>query len=349
MQVEYDNVFYFRSINKIGGVESFFYYLSKLYKNFVIYYHDADPVQVERFAKNVEVHKHHGEKIKCKRFFGNYGCDNILPYLEAKEKYFVIHCDYKKNKLSQPLIYEGFKYIAVSILAGESFKELTGKDYELIYNPIAIDKPKVKKKDGLHLVSATRLSGEKGGWRIDLLSELLDKKGIKYTWDIYTNKPKKLNESALSPNIHIKEPKLDLTKEMSEATWVVQLSDHEAFCFTVAESLVLGTPVIITDIPVFNEIGCNDTNSIKLNLNMLNVDIDKILEGKKPFKYTPPKSNWGKYLDNNSTYNPTDKVDVKVIRRYTDVELGEKLIRGDTKPMTKLRASILESKGLVEW
>ena len=40
---------------------------------------------------------------------------------------------------------------------------------------------------------------------------------------------------------------------------------------------------------------------------MLNVDIDEILKGKKPFKYTPPKSNWGNTLDNNSTYNPEIK------------------------------------------
>lgn len=306
-------------------------------------------MQVERLAKNVEIHKHHGEKIKCKRFFGSYGLGYILPYLEAEEKYFVIHCDYKKNKLSQPLIYPGFKYIAVSKLAGESFKDLTGIDYELIYNPIAITKPKVDKKDGLHLVSATRLSGEKGGWRIDFLSEFLDKKGIKYTWDIYTNKPKKLDTNKLSPNIHLKEPKLDLTKEMAEASYVVQLSDHEAFCFTVVESLVLGTPVIITDLPVFNEIGCNDSNSIKLDLNMLNVDVDKIVKGLEPFKYTPPKSNWRKYLDNNNAYNPNDIVDVKVIKKYTDLVLNEKLERGTEKPMTKLRASILEAKGLVEW
>ena len=56
----------------------------------VIYYESADPIQVERLAKNVEVHKWHGEPIKCKRFFGNYGCDNILPYIEAEEKYFII-------------------------------------------------------------------------------------------------------------------------------------------------------------------------------------------------------------------------------------------------------------------
>lgn len=350
MQIE--NVFYFRKINTIGGVESFFYYLSKMFKNIVVYYNEADPLQVERLAKNIEVRKHKGETIKCKRLFGNYGLDNFLPYVEAEEKYFIIHCDYKRNKYASPLIYPGFKYIAVSKLAGESFKEMTGLDYELIYNPIVLEKPNVEKKKGLHLISATRLSGEKGAWRILLLSEMLDKAGIKYDWDIYTNKPKKLDHTKLSPNIHLKDPKLDLTKEMTEATWLVQLSDHEAFGLSVAEALILGTPVIVTDIPAFHEIGCNDSNSIILDLFMTNVDIDKIVEGKKPFKYTPPKSNWDKYLDNNREYNPNELVDVKVIKKYTDVELGQKLerftISGKTIPMTKLRASYLEAKSLVK-
>lgn len=347
MQIE--NVFYFREINTIGGVESFFYYLSKLFKNMVVYYETADPIQVERLAKNIEVHKHKGEIVKCKRLFGNYGLNNFLPYVEAEEKYFIIHCDYKRNKFASPLIYPWFKYIAVSKLAGESFKEMTGIDYELIYNPVVLDKPKVEKKEGLHLISAQRMSGEKGAWRILLLSEMLDKAGIKYDWDIYTNKPKKLDMKKLSPNIHLKEPKLDLTKEMAEASYLVQLSDHEAFGLSVAEALVLGTPVIVTDIPAFHEIGCNENNAIILDLFLTNLNIEEILKGKKPFKYTPPKSNWGKYLDNNREYNPNELVNVKVRKRYTDVELGEKLNRGDVRNMTILRASILEAKGLVEW
>lgn len=340
-----ENVFYFKSINAIGGVESFFYYLSRLYKNMVVYYGEADPTQVKRLAKNIEVHKWHGEHIKCKRFFGNYGLD-ILDYVDAEEKYFVIHCDYKKNKYCKPLIYPDFKYIAVSKLAGESFKEMTGLDYEVIYNPIDLDIPKVDKKEGLNLISATRLSGEKGGWRIDYLSRLLDKVGVKYTWTIYTNKPKKLK--SLSPNIVLKEPKLDLTKEIAESTYLVQLSDHEAFGLSVAEALILGTPVIITDLPAFNEIGCNETNSIKLDLLMSNVDIDKILKGLPPFKYSPPKSNWGKYLDNNSNYNPKDKVKTTVKKRYIDIELNKKLEKNEEIEMTKERASFLEAKGYVE-
>lgn len=342
----YTNVFYFKKINSIGGVESFFYYLSKLYKNMVIYYEEGDPLQIERLAKNVEVRKFKGEKVKCKRLFGNYGLDTFLPYVEAEERYFIIHCDYKKTKRLKPLVYPGFKYIAVSKLVGESFKELTGLDYELIYNPVAIDKPKVEKKKGLHIVSATRLSEEKGGWRIDKLSELLDKSGIDYDLTIYTNKPKKLNFQ--SNNVIIKPPKLDLTKEMAEATWVLQPSDHEAFGLSVAESLILGTPVLITDIPAFREIGCNETNSIMFDLDMKNVDIDKIKKGLPPFKYNPPKSNWSKYLDNNREYDPNELVEVKVIRTYIDITLGKKLFKNKIEKMTRVRASYIEAKGYVE-
>jgi glycosyltransferase involved in cell wall biosynthesis len=347
MQLIFDNVFFFKSINCIGGVESFFYYLSKLFNNMVIIYEKADSTQVERMSKNVEVHKWHRETIKCKRLFGNYGLEHILPYVEAEEKYFIIHCDYKKNKFATPLIYPGFKYIAVSKVAGDSFKEMTGIDYELIYNPVVLEKPNIKKKPGLHLISATRLSGEKGGWRMDKLAEILDKSGIEYDWTIYSNKNKKLKFP--SKNIILKEPKLDLTKEIAESSYLVQLSDHEAFGLSVCESLILDTPVIVTDIPAFHEIGCNEENAIFLDLNMSNLDINKILEGKKPFKYTPPKSNWGKYLDNSKQYDPNKIVEVTVTKRYTDIQLNKKLKRGDKEKMTIQRASILEAKGLIEW
>ena len=342
-----DNVFYFRRINAIGGLESFFYYLSKLYKNMVVYYQEADPEQIKRLARNIEVHKWYGEKIKCKRFFGNYGLDDILPHLEAEEKYFVIHCDYKKVKSIKPTPYPGFKFISVSKLAGESFKELTGKDYELIYNPVAIDIPKVEKKQGLHLISATRLSGEKGGWRIIKLIEMLDKAKIDYTWDIYSNKGDKITID--SHNVYLKEPKLDLTKEMAEATYLVQLSDCEAFGLSVAESLMLGTPVIITDIPAFHEIGCNESNSIFLDLNMSNIDINKIVNSKFDFKYKPPKSDWKKYLDGYREYNPNELVEVEVLKRKLIlVEEGITVNKYDKVKITQLRRAYLEAKGYVK-
>ena len=168
--------------------------------------------------------------------------------------------------------------------------------------------------------------------------------GIPHFWH---NKPKKIKFQ--SKNLIVKPPKLDLTKEMKEATYVLQLSDHEAFGLSVCESLVLGTPVIITDIPAFHEIGCNETNSIMVDLNMQNVDIEAIKKGKKPFCYTPPKSNWGKYLDNKSNYNPNDKVKVKTLKNIWLIEEDKHIKRGKEIELTNIRASELEAKGYVEW
>ena len=124
MNKEYDVVFYFKSINSIGGVESFFYYLSQKYKNIVVYYREGDATQVNRLAKYVEVHKYKNEKIKCNKFFCNYGLDIEV---EAKEKYHIIHCDYKAVSF-KPIRYPGFKYLGVSQLVCDHFKELTGEE-----------------------------------------------------------------------------------------------------------------------------------------------------------------------------------------------------------------------------
>lgn len=347
-----ENVFYFKSINDIGGVETFFYYLSKLYKNMVIYYKEGDSNQVKRLAQNVEVRKFNNKLIKCKRFFCNYGFD-IGEYLEAEEKYHLIHCNYKGNKYCKVLIYPGFKYIGVSQYVCDTFKELTGISAELIYNPVAIDNPHVKKKtDKIHFVCATRLSGEKGGWRIDKFAELCDKKGLDYDLVVFTNRTNYSKDNRRikfqSPNVIVKSPKLDIAKELQEATYVLQFSDDEAYGYTPVESAILGTPPIITDLPVFEELGfVHGKNCIKVDKWLENVDFDLIKKGIPPFKYKPPKSNWDKYLDNNSNYDPNELIEVKALKKIHLIAENKHIKKGNTTKLPRVRASELEAKGYV--
>ena len=56
------------------------------------------------------------------------------------------------------------------------FTELTGLPCTLCYNPITIEKP----KRVLYLISATRLTREKGKDRILKLAKALDNAGIPY-------------------------------------------------------------------------------------------------------------------------------------------------------------------------
>ena len=335
------NAFYFNHINDIGGVESFFYYLSKQYKNMVVYYRTGNPEQIRRLSKNIEVIKYNGQRIKVDRLFVNYDT-SIVDYIEADEYIQIIHADYK----AQPELLKGInpkitKYIGVSQAVCDNFEEMTKIKPELIYNPIEIDKPKKL----LKLIIATRLTKEKGRDRMEKLGQLLNNKGIPYIWLVFTNSTNYIE----NPNIIYMKPQLDITTYMNEADFLVQLSDCEAYCFSVVENLLLSKPVIVTDLPVYKEIGLNDSNSIKLNLDFEDIDEEKLFK-QYSFMYKPPKSEWGKYIDSNSNYNPSEKVLVKAIRSYRDLELGRTILKDKDEPyyITKMRATYLIEKGLVK-
>lgn len=334
------NVFYTHKINSIGGVESFLYYLSLLYNDFIVYYQEADEEQIKRLAKRVEVRKY-TKPIKCERFFCSYGYDIEA---EAKEYYHIIHYDPLNMKI-KPMINNKFKYIGVSKVACYGFEKQTGIKCELIYNPVPIKKLGVPKKEGLNLISATRLTSEKGGEKINKLAKILDDNNIDYHWTIYTNK---INYHFKSKNIEVRKQKLDLTKEIEESSYLVQLSDSESFGLSVCESLILGTPVIITDLKAFKEIGCkHKENAVILNLDISNVDIDLITKNNMKFDYTPPKSEWNKYLTNKGDYNPNDKIEVLTKKRLWLIEEDKYYLRNQVVEISKEKASYLECKNAI--
>lgn len=334
------NVFYFKLINSIGGVESWLYYLSKLYKNMVVYYKEGDPKQIERLSRNVEVHRYNGGTIKCENFFCMYNPD-IINNVEAKEYINIIHSDYKEVRIT-PVVHEKFtKTIAVSQRVADSYKELTGIDCEVIYNPVALDEPKPL----LKLISATRLTREKGKDRMALLGSILNRYGIQYQWLVFTNDTKVIDNE----NIVYMSPRLDITSYIADSDFLVQLSDCEAYCYSVVESLMLGKPVIITDLPVYKEIGIDETMSIKLPLDFKDFPIKRLeeLKGKK-IKYTPPKSEWDRYLDNDRVYDSTKKVKIKPIKSFTDIQTGQRVgVFTEPYEVELPRAIYLENKGLV--
>ena len=335
------NVFYMHKISPIGGVESYFYYLSKLY-DIEVWYTEGDAEQIKRLAQNIPVHKYKEQPIECDRLFSNY---SFTASTTAKEKYHVIHYD-PLNVGFGTSYCDGWKYIGVSKVACKGFKAITGHDIELIYNVLPIEKPKVNKKEGLHLISCTRLSSEKGGKRINKLANMLDKAGVKYDWTIYTNKTRMAFDSK---NITVKPQQLDLRKEVAESSYLVQLSDCESFGLSVCESLMMGTPVIITDLEAFKEIGCkHGINAVVCDMNMQNVDIDMIAKNNMKFTYTPPKSNWDKYLSREKTYNPNELVEVRTLRRFWDIETNIHYPRQATFKVRKSRASYLEALNYVE-
>lgn len=288
------NIFYFYSLSAVGGTENFLYQIAKKYKAYdiTIYYKFADAGQLARLKQYVRCIQYSGEKIECEKAFFNYNAD-IINNVTANEYIQVIHADYKGIPFRRnPKI---TKYIAVSKLAAKSFKEVSGIEAEVIYNPCELEKP----KRVLNLISATRLTAEKGKKRMIKFAEILDRENIPYLWTIFTNDTKAIDNK----NIIYMQPRLDIIDYIANADYLVQLSDSEAYCYSVVEALIVGTPVIVTDMPVMKEIGLNKTNSFILDFDMQNVPVKEIYESRLQFEYTSKKDTWNKELaKGKSTY-----------------------------------------------
>lgn len=318
------NVFYFHHLNVIGGVENMFYELAKKYQNWdiTIYYGSGNIEQVNRLKKYVQVRKYQtGEIIECEKVFFNYQAP-IIDKVKAKEYYMIIHADYKAQGVEPPKVPSYVKFIGVSQAVCDSFTELTGKPCQLCYNPITLDPP----TRTLKLISATRLTKEKGRARMIKLAEALDKTGIPYEWEVYTNS----KDTIPSPNVVYRTPTLDINGKIKDADYMVQLSDSESFCYTMVQALMLGTPVIVTPWNCLKELGVTEEYGFILPFDMNNIPIEQIYKKRFNFKYEPPKDSWGEILAPGESQYKIDlesEYEVRATHLYkergtTDIELG---------------------------
>lgn len=344
----YTNIYYFYYLSDIGGTETFLYQLARKYKDkdLTIIYRYGDDKQIARLKKFVRCVKFQGQKIQCKRAFFNYGID-IIDSVEAEDYCFVIHADYedqmKRGQLAKiPDHPKLNRFIAVSKRAADGFRAVTGKKVEVCHNPFTIDKP----NKVLHLISATRLSVEKGKTRMIKLAEMLEKAGIKYIWHIFTNDKGAID----NPNICYMKPRLDILDYIADADYLVQLSDNEGFCYSVVEALTADVPVIVTPCPVFDEIGLVDgVNCYKVPFDMKDFDVKKLLNIPKNFNYIPPADRWDELLlDEPSTWEKEQHLRYKVKatsayqeKHISDGELHKIPEPGDTWIVTPERMNIL--------
>ena len=162
--------------------------------------------------------------------------------------------------------------------------KLMNKKAEVAYNPLAYIRP----KRVLKLVSATRLTKEKGRDRITALAKCFRENGVQFEWLIFTNDTKSFSE----PGIQLRKSILNICDYISDADYLVQLSDTEAYCYSVVEALTLGTPVIVTPIPVFEELGVvNGENAFYVPFDMKDIPVKAIYESRLKFTYKPVQAN----------------------------------------------------------
>lgn len=343
----FTNVFYFHTLNSIGGIETFFFQLGKKYgKDFdiTVFYRFADQKQLHRLSQYVRCKKYRdGRVIRCKRAFVGFNTD-ILDFIEADEYYQMLHGDYTSLGVWPDVHPKIQKYISVSEVVRDAYQKGKGDDSIVCYNPFTVEKP----KKALNLVSATRLTADKGYNRMEVLANALDEAGIPFVWTVYTDS----NRAVTNPSIILRPPRLDILPFIANADYFVQLSDAEGYCYSVVEALSVSTPVIVTDMKVVHEIGViNGVNGWILPMNMENLPIADIYKGLKKFKYTPLPDKWGELLlpsDEDFLAQLDEIVRVKSKKYYFDLQLNHMVNCNEEWQCTRRRADELENLDLVE-
>ena len=345
--MKYPNLFYFHTLNSIGGIETFFYQLAKKYgKDFdiTIFYRRADPAQVKRLSQYARVKRYvDGMTLHAQRAFVCFNVE-ILNNLEADEVYQMLHGDYTILGVYPEKHPKIQKWISVSEVVRDAYKACTVEDSVVCYNPFEPVKP----RKVLNLISATRLTKDKGYQRMELLAAALEQAGIPFTWTVYTD----TNRAVTSPNIVLRPPRLDIVDFIANADYYVQLSDAEGYCYSVVEALSVGTPVIVTDFKVAKEVGVVDgVNGFVLPMDMSDIPVSAIYKGLKKFKYTPLQDHWTDLLvKSDPTYKEeaNEIVKVRSVRYYFDLQLNRYVNYGDVWECTRRRADELEGLCLVE-
>ena len=340
-------VIYTNETFEIGGIETFTYNfckaMAKHYDITVLYGH-ADPKQIERLEQMVQVIHNDGKtEIECDTLIMNRLQDKAPENVHTKKVVQMVHGCREAVSYSIHVPQDRDQIVCVSDTVKTSFGDET-KDAIVIKNLVESIKP----RQVLQLISATRLdTNEKGQKRMIELANRMNEQGVKFLWLYFANKEIK------GPNNLIRvEPTLDIRDYIHKADYLVQLSDTEGFGYSIVESLLEGTPVIVTDLPVLEELGVVDgKNAYILPKDLGDFDTTAFYNIPKiTYKYNNGLlvSAWKKVLGNTKpthSYKPQERENVTITTRYFDNVLAREMEPGETVSMTKDRAELVRSAG----
>ncbi len=339
-------VMYIGNAHKIGGVETFIYTFCKemceLYDIIVVYSEHMDAMQIARLAEFVQVMRNPNKVIVCDTLISNRITDDVPQNIKYKRKIQMCHtCQMKENYQ----IKKGWDDIVfVSQVAADSFKD-QAPEYKVIHNLTSTEKP----RKTLLLISAQRMTYEKGEQRIIDLAETFTRNNIPFLWTVFTKS--KLSKHV--PGVVVADPTLYAKDFFKRADYVVGLSDIEAYGYTLVEAMQSGVPVLTTPIGVLDEIGFKDgVNGYIVPFDAKEADVKKFYNKIPKFKALKNdnaeiKAQWQQLLGDTTpthSYKPfSDFVKVVITEAYGDIELGRNMVKGEVVTMRKERALLLIS------
>lgn len=344
------NIFYCPHINSIGGIETFLYLIARKYGadyDITIMYKSGDIKQIERYMQYCRCVRWDGvTRFQCDKLFTGYTTD-IAHFVDYKELYIILHCDFEKQRLTFPqTVPSDAKYLCVAEALKERNEAWLKLHIETAHNPMIIP----DERRALKLISATRLTGEKGRHRMEQLAQKLHEKNIPFTWLIFSDDQSPFRD----PDMVVLPTRLDILPFIKASDYLVQLSDTEAFSYSIYESLCVGTPVIITPLPMIEEAKIKDgVNGFVLPFDLREMEdstIERIADRLPHFDYEPLPDRYPELLSPGQPdykQDLTKTVRVKHLINYFDLELQRNCLFGDIHETNYPRAAMLEAKGFV--
>lgn len=333
----------------IGGIESFVYhfatFMSKIYDiTFVVNQITAE--QRRKISRKIRVVKYDPNvQYRCDTLIMLRILDRIPSNFKYKQSVQMCHACKTNNNWHIP---QNCNYIVnVSQASKDSFAE-EAKDGIVIHNLISPSDDKA-----LVLISATRIpAADKGNneKRMIMLAEMLNKAQIPFVWFNFSdgqlnNAPQGLVNMGT---------RMDIQPYIARADYLVQLSDSEAFSYSVLEALTNNTAVIVTPFASVPEYEIEDGKNGYIVPFDMDFDVKKLLDvpqfeyhydnesivkqwqeiigpAKPCFEYVPPKDNI-----------------VKVKVPYYDLGLQKNVQPGEIYYMPLDRINMLIGKDYVE-
>ncbi len=280
---------FFENPFKMGGTETWILNICRAYASkydITIYYRDGEykagnvpDGSYDRLASLVKlVPVESGDEIRVDIglwAFDYFHKDDTI----ATTKYLFIHPG--DGHGNHPRTVDGYKefdkVIAVSqYTVNKMAKWCPGLNVELVYNPVPAQK--------LRLVSLSRSAKDKGWKRAEALAKALNKRKVDYQWDVYTDFPILKNKS-----FTVQKPTINAIDKIRESDFLVQLSDHESFGYSMVEGMQY-SKLIITDIEILPEMGISKDNAVIVPLK--DADYNKVVDDILARTYTPPQTDY---------------------------------------------------------
>ena len=280
-------IIYQKLLYKIGGIETWGLNLAKIFedRDITFVFSQADGIQLMEFARYANVIIDDGNReYECDVFISaNYdGGAVILDRIRAKKYYQTIHSDFEALKkvngwtnFELNLDPRFDRIISASETAQKGLKSGFGYESVVITNPLT-------KLEGKPLIFLTlsRASEEKGISRMVEMARRFEGSGKRFIWLVCStleNTDRDVMSAIKSvPEMVIVQPQFYSKYLMYAADYVVQLSDTEAYCYSVHEALATGVPVITTPFEQAKKIVEHGKNGYIVDFDLHDLDVDTI-------------------------------------------------------------------------